>query len=244
MGKRAFTLAEVLITLGIIGVVAAITLPTLHARIQEKILLNKLKVTYSILSRAYKLAIEENNGDASLWDIGRKMSEDGSSKMYNKFAPHIKQIHSCNTSRGAKCFANCYYDLFGNRCVTKDENIDFTSTWGKGILLNGVALGFWSAGDGCKAYDQKLQYSECGSIIVDLNGPSRPNRMGIDVFEFVITAEKGVQPKYGDDTLDYGAKCKYNDKSGNNGRTCTWYALRYNNMNYRRKDISEFYVYK
>lgn len=36
MGKRAFTLAEVLITLGIIGVVAAITLPTLHARIQEK----------------------------------------------------------------------------------------------------------------------------------------------------------------------------------------------------------------
>lgn len=41
--KKAFTLAEVLITLGIIGVVAAMTMPTLIANHQKKLLLNGLK---------------------------------------------------------------------------------------------------------------------------------------------------------------------------------------------------------
>ena len=231
-----------MITLGIIGVATALTLPTLYSRVQEKIFLNKLKVTYNILSNAYKLAIEENNRDAGSWEIGRYNSEDGSSKRYKYFAPHIKQLDSCDTLKSKKCFAACYYDLFGNRCVTNDENIDFASTWGKGILLNGIALGFYSAGNRCLAYDQVLQYSECGTVIVDLNGQKQPNRFGVDTFEFVITAEKGIQPKYGDDTLTYGAKCKYNDKSGNNGRTCTWYALRYNSMDYLRKDISKAYI--
>ena len=50
--KVAFTLAEVLITLGIIGVVAAITLPTLIANYKNKVLLNQAKNSYSIISNA------------------------------------------------------------------------------------------------------------------------------------------------------------------------------------------------
>ena len=48
--RRAFTLAEVLITLGIIGVVAAITMPTLITKVQDRILMNQFKKVYSILS--------------------------------------------------------------------------------------------------------------------------------------------------------------------------------------------------
>ena len=58
--RTAFTLAEVLITLGIIGIVAALTLPTLTSRYQEKVFITKLEKTYSILVSAYKLAVEEN----------------------------------------------------------------------------------------------------------------------------------------------------------------------------------------
>ena len=243
MKKFGFTLAEVLITLGIIGVVAAMTIPVLQDRVQEKVLLSKLKVSYNILSNAYKMAMEENGGDASGWDIGQKSSKDGASKLYNKFAPHIKQLQSCDTAKGQKCFAENYYDLFGTKPVSNDENIDFRDTWGKGILLNGVSIAFYSSGNRCLAYDSFLGYSECGTVIVDLNGQTMPNRFGIDVFEFVITAEKGIQPKYGDDKDTYGAKCKYKDK-GQNGRTCTWYALKYNSMDYRRKDISQYYIRK
>ena len=54
--KRAFTLAEVLITLGIIGVVAALTIPTLISNYQKKVTVAKLKYAYSVLIGAFKMA--------------------------------------------------------------------------------------------------------------------------------------------------------------------------------------------
>ena len=48
--RCAFTLAEVLITLGIIGVVAALTMPTLIAKHQKQVFVNRVKQTYSIVS--------------------------------------------------------------------------------------------------------------------------------------------------------------------------------------------------
>ncbi len=50
--KKAFTLAEVLITLGIIGVVAALTLPTLTKKYEEYVLKVQFKKAYSVLSQA------------------------------------------------------------------------------------------------------------------------------------------------------------------------------------------------
>ena len=59
MKVRAFTLAEVLITLGIIGIVAAMTLPTLIQKQQEKVLINQLKVANNTLSNALLLAYKD-----------------------------------------------------------------------------------------------------------------------------------------------------------------------------------------
>ena len=49
---KAFTLAEILITLGVIGIVAAITMPTLIQNHKKKVAVTQLKATYSILSQA------------------------------------------------------------------------------------------------------------------------------------------------------------------------------------------------
>jgi len=54
-----FTLAEILITLGVIGIVAALTIPLLMTRIEEKVLINKLLEVNSQLTQASKLMIEE-----------------------------------------------------------------------------------------------------------------------------------------------------------------------------------------
>lgn len=48
--KRAFTLAEVLITIGVIGVVAAITIPSLVTSYQKRMTVNRLKGSYSKLA--------------------------------------------------------------------------------------------------------------------------------------------------------------------------------------------------
>ena len=59
--KAAFTLAEVLITLGIIGIVAAMTIPTLIADYQEKVLVTKVKQGHSLLMNAIQLYMAQNN---------------------------------------------------------------------------------------------------------------------------------------------------------------------------------------
>lgn len=66
--KFAFTLAEVLITLGIIGVVAAMTMPSLIANYQEKQRVSQLKKVYSALSQAFVTAVQEN-GTPDEWEI-------------------------------------------------------------------------------------------------------------------------------------------------------------------------------
>jgi len=72
--KVGFTLAEVLITLGIIGVVAAMTIPTLMQKYYEKQTVAKLKETYSILSQALKSASQEE-GLPEEWDCNKADKE-------------------------------------------------------------------------------------------------------------------------------------------------------------------------
>ena len=78
--KSAFTLAEVLITLAIIGVVAAMTIPTLISDYQEKATITKLKVTYSMLANAWQLAYA-NSGE---------FKEDDPDDLYNYISPYIR----------------------------------------------------------------------------------------------------------------------------------------------------------
>ena len=73
--KAAFTLAEVLITLAIIGVVAAMTIPTLISNYQEKATVSKVKQAFSIISQAYQLAKIEN-GEFGTWGFKGASSYD------------------------------------------------------------------------------------------------------------------------------------------------------------------------
>lgn len=57
--KLAFTLAEVLITIGVIGVVAAITIPTLVTSYQKRMTVNRLKASYSKLAQALEAASDD-----------------------------------------------------------------------------------------------------------------------------------------------------------------------------------------
>ncbi|MEE3350197.1 MAG: type II secretion system protein, partial [Candidatus Gastranaerophilaceae bacterium] len=64
--KVAFTLAEVLITLGIIGVVAALTLPALMQNYRNHVVEARLKKFYTTFNQAIKLA-EVEHGDKKYW---------------------------------------------------------------------------------------------------------------------------------------------------------------------------------
>ena len=229
--KAAFTLAEVLITLGVIGVVAAMTIPTLTTKIREKVAANKLKDTYAILAEAYKLAVAEN-GPAEGWDIGDRDSQDGGKKLYEIFKPHLKLSQDCATNNG--CFyQGTYKALFNNNWAWQPSS---HIPYSRCQLMNGVVLGFWSAGSGCEwsSADSNL----CGSIWVDINGIDQPNKAGEDFFYFSISDKGIILPNMGN-TGTYNTKCKYNDTSNTNGGACTKWVIRKGNFDYLRRDISE-----
>lgn len=85
--KKAFTLAEVLITLGIIGVVAALTMPMLIAHFEKTTTATKLKKFYSVMAQATDKAMSEN-GDWSTWDYSLSAKD-----FFNKYyASNLKVV--------------------------------------------------------------------------------------------------------------------------------------------------------
>ena len=96
--KCAFTLAEVLITLGIIGVVVAMTLPTLIQDYKKTVIESRLAKFYSIMNQAIERA-EADYGDKTYWEDWQTIyveNEDGTKKAipnieyFNKyFAPYL-----------------------------------------------------------------------------------------------------------------------------------------------------------
>lgn len=89
--KRAFTLSEILVTLGIIGVIAAMTLPTLIQHHKKQEVVTKLKKFHSVMNQAVKLS-EVENSDFVSWDASELKAWNGDSlyDWYNKyFAPYF-----------------------------------------------------------------------------------------------------------------------------------------------------------
>ena len=85
---NAFTLAEVLITLGIIGIVAAMTLPVLIQKNNNRVVETKLKKFYSSMNQAVRLA-EVDYGDRKIWSS--YLTNDSAIIWFDKyFAPYIK----------------------------------------------------------------------------------------------------------------------------------------------------------
>ena len=97
--KKAFTLAEVLITLGIIGVVAALTIPTLIQDSQSRATVTGLKKAYATLQNAFDRAVDEN-GTPDTWDLVGNQSATGATNMLNALAPFLNITKNCGTGTG------------------------------------------------------------------------------------------------------------------------------------------------
>jgi prepilin-type N-terminal cleavage/methylation domain-containing protein len=110
---RAFTLAEVLITLGIIGVIAAITIPSLVANYQKKVFVNRLKQTYSMLPQGFKSYMADEDISDLTGDADWKDNKEALNTLFKKY---FKIARDCNT-KYAPCFAANYTSLSGNKKV-------------------------------------------------------------------------------------------------------------------------------
>ena len=180
--KAAFTLAEVLITLGIIGVVAAMTIPTLIAKYQKKQILVQLKNSFSVVSNAIRLS-EVDNGQMSIWPTGAEMDVNAYWSKYLK--PYFANPVLCATK------SDCGYDDDLDR-----EKWSCGSRWG--ILTDDTRLLF-RLKNGTIVFLPRNSHAQDGTPIyasqlyIDVNGASSPNECGKDVFMFIRT-DKGIMP--------------------------------------------------
>lgn len=109
--KFAFTLAEVLITLGIVGVISAMTLPVMISKSKQRIVETRLKVYYSMMNQAFKLA-EADYGDMSGWGIPEKTYSQGGLGDYEWFKTYLQPYLKSSTIKETFHLYCVWYDGF------------------------------------------------------------------------------------------------------------------------------------
>lgn len=99
--KKGFTLSEVLITLGIIGIVAAMTLPSLIGKYQKKVTVERLKKAYSVLSQAIEMSVVDHE-EVKYWNFELSTQE----FMDTYLIPYLQKVAS--EDKASDYFSNTY----------------------------------------------------------------------------------------------------------------------------------------
>ncbi|MBP3925547.1 type II secretion system protein [bacterium] len=139
--KLAFTLAEVLITLGIIGVVAAMTLPALIEHHQKKVVETHLQKFYTVINQAIKLSAV-GNGDPLDWDISpgsTYASYDVNKKFFEKYLLKYLKVTKYEQC-GDRLSSN--YGGSNRVCVWLPDGTAFTL----GMDINGIDISVFPFG--------------------------------------------------------------------------------------------------
>ena len=227
--NRAFTLAEVLITLGIIGVVAAMTIPSLMENIRNRDLQAQLKKTYSEWNQISMSFMDDH--EQSIPDY---TSEYGLNAMIRELSNYVKgfskfsdwtYLDTGDENSSANTTPYPIYSLRSNKirvqtaCDVSGYRNDIS---GKYILFD----------------DQPIAGFNGPRLCIDLNGDKRPNTLGVDIFYFLFTTDGHIIPEgtdhpnnnyegiyyFGSGTIK--AESKYcNGSWGENALACAYYAI-------------------
>ena len=213
---KGFTLAEVLITLGIIGVVAAMTMPALIANYQKKVLETKFKKAYSEISQATELLKVKE--DINVFEYAKANS---SQKALDKL---MTQIKGASVLEGSSSFSNFTKYFYSPKSVDKKHSVgyycDATNVY-RGS--NGIFYSMDDRPGSSSIVDPKL--------CIDTNGASLPNSLGYDLFVFTFTQDGNLVPFTYEWTVtqtskkldDISVQCSYT--SYGKPFSCSYYAL-------------------
>jgi len=176
-----FTLAEILVTLAVIGVIASMTIPGIIQKVEDQKLRTAFKKTYAELNQATQRMVFENGGTT----LGNCSANSDCVK--DRFVEYLNVIKHCNAG---KSYGNCWHLDDGNTRYLNGT----AAEWGNHssfILSNGSLVRMWVM-DTCndKTYSGK---GSCGEITVDVNGFEKPNILGKDIF-YIHLYSNGIAP--------------------------------------------------
>lgn len=169
--KYGFTLAEVLITLGIIGIVAALTIPTLINNSTKQQTAEKLKKIYSTIAQAKNSYIADNGSISNWITDDMKIAGTGAQLFAETYlTPYLQISKNCLLSTAGECSEKINYLTAGGSTTGYTD-----STYYKFYLNDGsfISVSYFSS--------RSLMY-----FVFDVNGQNKPNTFGKDVFLFLF----------------------------------------------------------
>ncbi len=207
--KKAFTMAEVLMVLAVIGVVAAITLPRLSDNVDEQALVAATKKAYSDLDIAYESMVARY-GEPD-WLLDTDDEKVAAELLKNRLKDSLDVESDCGDSNSI-CMPTSYSEAYYLK------------------LKSGMGLAITAKNDidsSCSTSDDKYYPCTFGEIIVDVNGPDKgPNQSGYDIFQFKLS-NNGVEPE--------GLSCSFGVYIYSSGldRNTAW-AIKAGNLDYTK----------
>ena len=209
MKRAGFTLAEIIITLGIIGVVAAMTMPALMGEINDRKAVSILKQDYSILSQ---MMLRANDDGA----VAALSSHNDFSQMEyvfkNYFLPYINTIETCYDTAG------CWSQNITKKLNGSNATHFQAGKVGSGVICfsitNGsnVCLDDYSTVEAWSDFGVKIDGASSDTytlvVFVDINGHRIPNVLGRDTFVYVLRDNTLVPAGFDKNDDELRSDCK------------------------------------
>ena len=215
----AFTLAETLIVMGIIGVVAALTIPNLNSSTADKEKVAKLKKVYSNLQDAFGRA-EAVYGPFDEWFQADTTNSTRSSRFSERMLEFMKTSRNCGHAVNAACmktgnFTGALGDTISSTVApVSADNVS-------AILADGTSI----------VFSKSTQGNMLGTIYVDIDGPNKGLfRHGVDLFRFYVSPDRGI---YYSDSTDLCSSSTPGDDD-----SCENWVLSNGNLDYLKADSS------
>lgn len=200
MKKKGFTIAEVLITLGIVGVVAALTIPGITESSQKKVYASSLSAAVSDLENAMtSMLMREGRDMLQITPAWTGVLDDGGS---TTFEAELKKAMPYETS-GIGALAR--------QSLKGGAGTEFSGTY-KFFANNNALYGLELNTDKSALKEGEIMYkggaltSVAAEVFIDVNGPNKPNVWGRDTFRYVLGSDGHLYPYGGKDWAIYSNK--------------------------------------
>ncbi|MFH0701951.1 MAG: type II secretion system protein [bacterium] len=176
--RKGFTLAEVLMTLTILGIIAAVSMVVLLPKIQDAENKTAFVSTYSVIDQATSQIRADNGGSLKSVFTSNNILRD-------KFKEYLNTVKSCTQGQS---LGNCWHNNDGSSKYLNGNPITSYNTASSGIVLNnGVLVYLTNSNPNCTST------TYCGLISVDVNGWKGPNTMGKDIY-YIWIYENNIKP--------------------------------------------------